>query len=661
MQNNFNIEKYIFIDNIQDLFQIKASTATSWVMRFSEKNQIDENSIYIIVDVDKNIKYLVFSKIDLKAIKKLYKLIRIYFNINYVNLICNNRDNENTILFKVQSSPIIANCVMSILNINQYSLNNFVINKKGLFIDNNFDEVYDLAIKSFNNNNNEVPNIKANTYNFGINNNFTGMMINNNNKIKVNKPNTSIYITNGFNNNNNDPFMNQFQKNQIWFEQFIKNNQMLFEQHMKFMNQSFQNNLQINNNLFPNNISQNIVNNNIIQNNPNFQSNNNQILNSENIMNYSAFVEMEAKKYFVYVLNKDIDKKYFSKKGLNNVGLTCYMNSTLQCLLHVPELTSYFINKSYNEFTNKHEQMIQKTESKGRISLEYNLIITNIFGPSKEKAYSPKFFNDAISQLNPQFSKYEANDAKDLIIYLLQQMHEELNYYIGEKLENIPKCNQLSELEAFNFFFQINAKLNFSIISYLFWGIVKQITICEKCKSKSKSESELYNFQYFQYLSFPLYNFKGQTFNLYKGLKEYISEEILCGDNQFYCQTCHSLQNARIFSKIYYTAPYLLINFDYGKNKVYNPDVFIFGEIICLTSEFLAINTSYEEYQLIAVSSHIGRSGSSGHYITFCKDTTTENTWYKYNDSSVSKCSFEETKKHSPYLLLYKKKKINFK
>jgi len=75
-----------------------------------------------------------------------------------------------------------------------------------------------------------------------------------------------------------------------------------------------------------------------------------------------------------------------------------------------------------------------------------------------------KYFNDAISHLNPQFSKYEANDAKDLIIYLLQQMHEELNYYIGEKLENIPKCNQLNELEAFNFFFQINAKLNFSIM-----------------------------------------------------------------------------------------------------------------------------------------------------------------------------------------------------
>ena len=61
-------------------------------------------------------------------------------------------------------------------------------------------------------------------------------------------------------------------------------------------------------------------------------------------------------------------------------------------------------------------------------------------------------------------------------------MHEELNYFGGKNLENIPKCNQLIEADSFNFFFEINSKLNFSIISYLFWGIVKQITTCKSCK-----------------------------------------------------------------------------------------------------------------------------------------------------------------------------------
>ena len=345
-------------------------------------------------------------------------------------------------------------------------------------------------------------------------------------------------------------------------------------------------------------------------------------------------------------------------KGLNNVGLTCYMNSTLQCLLHIPELTFFFVN-AYIEFSNKYEKMIQKTETKGKISKEYKALLSEILTNSRnffgfDSSVSPKKFNDLISRLNPQFSKYQSNDAKDLIIYLLQEMHEELNYFGGQKLQKIPQCNQLDESDSFKFFYEVNSKMNFSIISYLFWGIVKQTTICKVCKST------LFNFQYFQYLSFPLYRYANTKFNIYKGLKDYIAEEILSGDNQFYCQKCQNLRDAKIFSKIYYTSPYLLINLDYGKNKIYIPKEIDYGSIIILSKEFLEIKAGEITYNLIAVSSHIGSSGNSGHYITYCRDIKSD-SWYKFNDSSVSKCDFENTKEYSPYLLLFKKVKQTFK
>ena len=75
--------------------------------------------------------------------------------------------------------------------------------------------------------------------------------------------------------------------------------------------------------------------------------------------------------------------------------------------------------------------------------------------------------------MNTQFSKYESNDAKDLLLYLFQTMHEELNYFGDEKLKNVPKCNQLIEKESYNFFVKVNFSLNLSIFSYLFYGIIK--------------------------------------------------------------------------------------------------------------------------------------------------------------------------------------------
>ena len=413
-------------------------------------------------------------------------------------------------------------------------------------------------------------------------------------------------------------------------------NKMITEQQMQLMNQ-------MNINLNQNNLL-------------GMNQNNN---SSQKFTNYDKEMKDKSSKILQINFLKGNEKLYFSLKGLSNVGLTCYMNSTLQCLLHVVELSYYIVN-SYNDFKRSHFDMMAKTESRGLLSDEFKNILDNVLTENKEKrffwddvqnSFAPYEFNKLIGKLNPQFKKYEANDAKDLIIYLLQEMHEELNYFGGKKLDKIPKCNQLIEADAFDFFYKVNSTMNFSIISYLFWGIVRQVTKCFKC------QSILYNFQYFQYLSFPLYKYKGTKFNIYKGLKDYTEVELLKGDNKFYCQICGGLREAKVRSGIFYPPQYLLINFDYGKDKIYNPININFGSTIYISQEFLVSGLKTANYDLVAVSSHIGTSGRAGHYIAFCKDS--QNNWHKFNDSSHSICSFNETKNYSPYLLIYKKISYN--
>ena len=677
---NTQKEEFLFLEDSQILYHIYGVTCTNWAKKLIYKKNNNDGNITIFVPIENSLNKISFNKTDLKNLKKIYSLIKIIFNSNYANIICTKNDDSRTLLYKIGNSPLMMNWILNKLGINPAYKNQLNISEKNISFDD-FDKIYkaefnqnlkddnilnpktEIKTQLVVNNIEKPINIKNTTYisnnknerkdfnlnkilrnnNNNINNNMINMNsnqkdnINNNIMINNNNNNTKNNLNKNFPNSNVNQFQNQM---------FLLNNQQIMMNQMNIMNLNMMNlnmmNQINNNNLFPNNLLN--MNQNNLQNNNIF----------EKYFNYTKEMSDNASKILKLDLLKNNENLYFSKKGLNNVGLTCYMNSTLQCLLHIVELSFYFID-SYNVFQREHLNMIQKTETKGLLSEEYKNIVVNVLSGKEEKrffgiissdSFSPTNFNKLIGTLNPQFKRYEANDAKDLIIYLLQEMHEELNYYGGKKLDKIPKCNQLDEVDAFNFFYKVNSTMNFSIISYLFWGIVKQATICSTCRRT------LYNFQYFHYLSFPLYNYI-ERFNIYNGLKDYTKKEILKGDNKFYCQICRGLREAEVKSVIYYLPQYLLINFDYGKDKKYTPARIDFGSSICITKEFLSFDIGSVNYDLIAVSSHIGSSGSSGHYIAFCKDP--QNNWHKFNDSSHSLCKFEETYNYSPYLLIYKK------
>lgn len=48
-------------------------------------------------------------------------------------------------------------------------------------------------------------------------------------------------------------------------------------------------------------------------------------------------------------------------KGFENFGNTCYFNTAIQCLLHIPVLTNYFIKNPYDgdcSFTNEYSKVV---------------------------------------------------------------------------------------------------------------------------------------------------------------------------------------------------------------------------------------------------------------------------------------------------------------
>ena len=102
--------------------------------------------------------------------------------------------------------------------------------------------------------------------------------------------------------------------------------------------------------------------------------------------------------------------------GLNNIGACSYMNATLQCLLNTKKLTDYFLNNFKNDDPNK------------IMANEYYEVILNLCKKENNgKSYSPFSFKEALSKENPLFAGIAANDSKDLINFLLERLHQELN------------------------------------------------------------------------------------------------------------------------------------------------------------------------------------------------------------------------------------------
>ena len=347
-----------------------------------------------------------------------------------------------------------------------------------------------------------------------------------------------------------------------------------------------------------------------------------------------------------------ININFFPLVGLNNVGSTCFMNATLQCLLHIPELSLYFLNeypKDKNILKNKNYYI----RTKGNLSDAYYDVVNGVDIKSKEvtnigyNSYSPKYFKQILGKYNLQFSRYEANDSKDLILYLLQTFHEELNYF-GDKIvpKNFLPLNNTLRFESYNYFNCSYNLTNFSKISLLFYGTYENVITCLKC------QTNYFSYQKFEYISFSTYKYRNNTFDIMKGFEDFECTQKLIGDNKYFCNRCRKLENAEIFSKIIDLPQYLILNIDYGKNKVNDVRDLKFGYEIDLKPFLSSYNGQKTKYRLVAVCTHIGYSGATGHYIAFCLNKK-NGIWYNFNDSSCRPCDKSALYNFSPYLLIY--------
>ena len=366
------------------------------------------------------------------------------------------------------------------------------------------------------------------------------------------------------------------------------------------------------------------------------------------IKNDKIFLENERKKLEMAKLPTEI--------GLQNIGATCYMNATLQALSNTGKFTEYFL-KNYQYNQNNHNR---------KMSNEMYKVLFNLWSEEKKKGdYPPYDFKKALSEENPLFAGIQANDSKDLINFLLERFHQELNnanIIINNQGNNFV-VDQTNEIQTLNNFITDYFSNNKSIITDCFYGILETKSKCGGCNCIK------YNFQIYSFLEFPLKDINNYMYqngrryalvnqdgtnpdiDLYECFDYYQKIDLMTGPNQMYCNTCNGNKDTFYGSSIYSLPNYLIINLNRGKGAVYSCNV-KFPDTLNLLN-YVTYKDGITAMKLYAVICHYGPSNMGGHFIAFCRHRIT-NKWYKYNDSIVTLCTKDkEYLQGMPYILFY--------
>ena len=337
--------------------------------------------------------------------------------------------------------------------------------------------------------------------------------------------------------------------------------------------------------------------------------------------------------------------------GLENIGATCYMNATLQSLSHVLSLKEYLLDD------NRYNQDILSRNAS--LSKSFADVVRKLWSETYETYYAPREFKDLISQMNPLFQGIQANDSKDLVIFIFENIHRELNNP-SQNPDDINLNVYPNELRLFrqNYYSQ-----NYSIISKIFYYEQSSIMECLNCHFKTN------NYNIMNILIFPLekvrlYKLKQNPKDLYvitlfDCFEQNQQPEILDGANQIYCNNCRQSANASSCNKLNTCPEVLTIILNRGKGIEHEVN---FSFPMSMSIVNYVTDKSYDpNYELIAVLTHFGPSGMAGHFVAYCKSPV-DNNWYFYNDATVTLCRGDVANQivsnGIPYILFYQRRKL---
>ncbi len=429
------------------------------------------------------------------------------------------------------------------------------------------------------------------------------------------------------------------------------------------------------------------------------------------VMGNKNILKSTKKIKFIEDMNEEEKSQYLAqnsinnneiKSGLDNLGNTCYMNSTLQCLRNI------------NEFKTRSIKYAEDSEKKNNISTSNNLLYKSLGLLYKDmdktiKPVTPFLFTNTMRHEIPQFNQrddhghYMQQDAEEFIINLLNKTEDSdsTELFNGEFIqydENIEHtdCGEQVQIKSNIKFKKLSCYIT-SDINYLSQGIKlgleSQVTkfsslLNKNCLyKKSLKIIKLPKYLIIHYQRFGWKNISQQsTPNLLQqqqeqasGVKTKILRKVVYPEMLDISEYCdEKLSNILKASQMKlkqeenkklklgkYATPSKkdpkTTRVEKPEEKVYN-QVKI-GELPSSIDDIIELPNDLitsGNYLLDSVITHQGRTGDSGHYIGWTRQK--DDNWLKFDDAVVTHVKTEDILRlagggdwHMSYINIYKR------
>ncbi|XP_063606456.1 ubiquitin carboxyl-terminal hydrolase 36-like isoform X2 [Penaeus indicus] len=311
--------------------------------------------------------------------------------------------------------------------------------------------------------------------------------------------------------------------------------------------------------------------------------------------------------------------------GMVNLGNTCYMNSSLQALFHIPAMANWLLEDLSN-----HTQRCEANSSNASYCSVCAMMRTlRQTLDRSNNVIKPSLIHHKLKSIGKTLMYGRQEDAHEFIKLLLDHMEKSyLSFRRATKLDHRSKET--------------------TPLNQIFGGYLRQQVICPLCRHVSTT------FSHFQDLVLDIRSVNSVD----EALNLHFRKETLDADNAYKCERCHKKVPATKRHLIE-RAPHVLLiqlkRFTYSGGKIskhinIQKTIDISRFVNGVQKQGGAGSGPYQ-YRLTSMVIHIGGSQHGGHYTAVAESSS--GTMFEFDDSSVRSISVQSALLRNPYILFY--------